>query len=65
MAKRWVRYDGWRCGGGSEQAQRMCGGDGAVLGLLRRVKERQREGEGARVSEHGGFTSLFSHCWPD
>ena len=37
----------------------------AVLSLLLQVKERQREGERARVSEHGGFASLFSPCWPD
>ena len=29
------------------------------------AKKRQREGERARVSERGGFTSLISPCWPD
>ena len=61
----WVRRSGWLCGGGSERARRRCDSDGAVLGLLWPVKERQREGERARVSEHGGFASLFSPYWPD
>ena len=33
--------------------------------LLLRVKESQREGERARVSERGGFASLISPCWPN
>ena len=52
-------------GGGCVQARQGCGGDGAVLGLLWRVTERQREGERARVSERGGFASFFSPCWLD
>ena len=32
----------------------------AALALLWLVKERPREGERARVSEHGGFTTLSS-----
>ena len=45
-------------GGGAAAMARHCGS-------LWWVKERQREGERARVSERGGFASLFSPCWPD
>ena len=65
MAKQWSRYDGQRCGGGSERARQRCNGDGAVLSLVWWVKERQIEGERVRVSKHCGFVSLFSPCWPD
>ena len=37
----------------------------STLGLLWWVKERQREGERARVTERGGFASLFSPSWTD
>ena len=59
MAKWWARHDGRWCGGAVSE---HCGGDAAVLGLLWRVKERQRESKRARVSERGGFTSIFSPC---
>ena len=65
MAERWARYDGQWCSGGSERARQRRSGNGVVLSLLWRVKERQREGERARVSERGGFASLFSPYWPD
>ena len=51
VAELWARHSGWWCGGGSERAWQRCGGNGAVLGLLWRVKERQREGERGRESE--------------